>query len=204
MHALSVFPFFLAIPLKESGSLLKTPFTIILTIPLPNPPLDFPIDSPHLPPSQLPLIYVNILLQESVSRPHYRLEDCVTKIRPLSLSLSIAVSLSLAFHLYIGTVYPLITCNIYLTFGCQSAPTLNVLLYRLYSSLCIVIFVSLPHCHTNNLNLRFKIQPVTAGPDATGCVWFLDQRFANKSRTYTVASAPAVIGSVFMPRIRLL
>ena len=153
MHALSVFPFFLAIPLKESGSPLETPFTIILTIPLPNPPLDFPIDSPHLPPSQLPLIYVNILLQESVSRPHYRLEDCVTKIRPLSLSLSIAVSLSLAFHLYIGTVYPLITCNIYLTFGCQSAPTLNVLLYRLYSSLCIVIFSSVYHTVTQIIGI---------------------------------------------------
>ena len=132
MHALSVFPFFLAIPLKESGSPLKTPFTIILTILLPNPPLDFPIDSPHLPPSQLPLIYVNILLQESVSRPHYRLEDCVTKIRP-PFSFSFYRCFSLVSFPSVHTVYPLITCNIYLTFGCQSDPTLNVLLQYIAS-----------------------------------------------------------------------
>ena len=48
-----------------------------------------------------------------------------------------------------------------------------------------------------NLNLRLKTEPVTAGADATVIVWFLGQLQYNKSRTYTVASAPDVKDSVF-------
>ena len=42
-----------------------------------------------------------------------------------------------------------------------------------------------------------------AGADATVYVWFLGQICVNKCRTHTVASAPALIGLVFMRRFRL-
>ena len=57
--------------------------------------------------------------------------------------------------------------------------------------------------------LLIKTKPVTVGADATISVWLLGQiyskhyTYVNKSRTYAITSAPAMTGSVFMPRIRL-
>ena len=81
-----------------------------------------------------------------------------------------------------------------------SVPDANLELL-LYSSL-----VHWPHCPKNNLNLRIKIKPVTAGADAmVGYIKFLLTYvyICPRNKTYTVASAPAVTGWVFMRRSRL-
>ena len=61
------------------------------------------------------------------------------------------------------------------------------------------------HCPENNLNLRRKAKPVTAGADATICQVFV-HKFSIRPRnqlyvyTYTVASALSMAGSVLMHR----
>ena len=59
------------------------------------------------------------------------------------------------------------------------------------------------HCPNKNLNLSLKTKPVTVGADARVFVQFLGQTYLNKSRTYSVASATAVIDLVFNARVQI-
>ena len=55
------------------------------------------------------------------------------------------------------------------------------------------------------MNLRLKTEPVNASADATVYVWFLPmgQTYGNKSRIYSVASAPSLTGSVLKQRVTI-
>ena len=66
------------------------------------------------------------------------------------------------------------------------------------------LYMVLVHCPKNILNLGIETEPVTVGADATIYVWFMGQISGPKNRTYAFESAPAVTGSVFMRRIRLV
>ena len=65
-------------------------------------------------------------------------------------------------------------------------------------------FLYSAHCPKNILNVRIQIKTVTAEADTTVYVRFCLQLSAPEAGCkYTVASAPAVTGSVFMPRFSL-
>ena len=51
--------------------------------------------------------------------------------------------------------------------------------------------------------ILYSVYPGTIGADAMANVWFLGQIYMDNSQTYSVASAPAVTGSVFKQIFRL-
>ena len=80
--------------------------------------------------------------------------------------------------------------------------------------------MTLTHCPKNNLNLFIKTEPHTVRADDTVCVWLMGQIYSNEYCTYStvlystvlyvykcqrcsIASAPAVLGMVFMRRFGL-
>ena len=56
----------------------------------------------------------------------------------------------------------------------------------------------------NNLNISLGTETVTAGENATAFVWILNTCIWLRNQTYTVASAPTVIGLVFYEEIHML
>ena len=56
------------------------------------------------------------------------------------------------------------------------------------------------HCANNNLNIRIKIEPVTAEADATVYVRLFVTDIRPRYQTFTVASAPTMAGSVYLRR----